>query len=591
MSRETRRKFLKTVPVAVAGAMASKTFAQGGQQAPVGPITAETIECAEKIPGLDFHADEEAAMAAGLNRNLATYSRLRDIKIGADIDPAIMFKPSLPGQEPKGPATPGAKIAYTRPPLTLKRPANLEDVAFWPVTHLAALIERKLVTSTELTKMYLGRLKRYQPQLNFYVTLTEDLALELAAKADAEIKAGKYKGPLHGIPWGGKDLLATKGIKTTWGGEPYMEQVFDYNASVVDRLTEAGAVLVAKLPLGALAQGDVWFGGQTKNPWNGGGASGSSAGPGSATAAGCVGFAIGTETRGSILSPSGVNGVVGLRPTYGRVSRYGAMALSNTMDKLGPMCRYVEDAILVLNAIYGPDKKDGTVADAALTGNRTQPLAGIKIGDGKDEFNHTAPTAAPAGAAGAGRAGGGGGRGGTPEQQAERRKNYDDVLETYRKLGAKLEPVELPDISITNTIGFILDAEAAASFDAITRSGEVDLLRTGQSRSSWPNTFKTARFIPAVEYIQANRARVLLMREFDKLMSQYHVLISAGSDATLSTTNLTGQPAMAVKCGIVNNSPQIVMLTGRLYDEGTMARVAMAFEQATEWKDRHPKLT
>lgn len=614
MSDETRRKFLKTVPVAVVGAMATKTFAQqGGAQAPTGPITPDTIECAEKIPGLDFHADEEAQMAAGLNRNLTTYARLRDIKITPDIDPAIMFKPSLPGQEPKGPATPGAKLAFTKAPMTLKRPANLEDVAFWPVAHLAALIERKLVTSTELTKMYLGRLKRYQPQLNFYVTLTEDLALQLAAKADAEIKAGKYKGPLHGIPWGGKDLLATKGIKTTWGGEPYMEQVFDYNASVVDRLTDAGAVLVAKLALGALAQGDMWFGGQTKNPWNGNGSSGSSAGPGSATAAGCVAFAIGTETRGSIMSPSGVNGVVGLRPTYGRVSRYGAMALSNTMDKLGPMCRYVEDTMLVLNVIYGPDKKDGTVADAALTWNPTQPLTGIKIAYVKSEFDPPPPPSAataagaavsagrPGGAAapagGAGRGGGGGGRGGlTPEQQAERRKNYDNVLATYRKLGAKLEPIDLNEImpqmsSLTSTLSFILDAESAASFDAVTRSGDVDLLRTGASKSTWPNTFKTARFIPAVEYIQANRARVLLMREFDKLMSQYHVLISAGSDATLSTTNLTGQPAMAVKCGIVNNSPQIIMLTGRLYDEGTMARVAMAFEQATEWKDRHPKLT
>jgi Asp-tRNA(Asn)/Glu-tRNA(Gln) amidotransferase A subunit family amidase len=339
----------------------------------------------------------------------------------------------------------------------------------------------------------------------------------------------------------------------------------------------------------------MWFGGQTKNPWNGAGSSGSSAGPGSATAAGCVAFAIGTETRGSILSPSGVNGVVGLRPTYGRVSRYGAMALSNTMDKLGPMCRYVEDTILVLNAIYGPDKKDGTVADAVLTWNPTQPLAGIKIAYVKSEFE---PQPAPAGgAAGGGRGGGGGGggRGLTPEQQAERRKNYDAVLETYRKLGAKLEPIELNDImpemsSLTNTLSFILDAEGAASFDALTRSGDVDLLRTGASKSTWPNTFKTARFIPAVEYIQANRARVLLMREFDKLMSKYQVLLSAGSDATLSTTNLTGHPAMAVKCGIVNNSPQIAMLTGRLYDEGTMARVALAFEQATIWKDKHPTM-
>ena len=598
MAKETRRKFLATVPAAVAGAaVAGKAFAQGQGQAPAGPVTPATIECAEVIPGLDFHADEEAAMASGLNRQLNVYKQLRNVPIGPEIDPAIIFKPSLPGQEPKTTATPGAKLTYSKPPTTLKRPANLEDVAFWPVTHLAALIERKLVTSTELTQMYLARLKKYQPTLNFYVTLTEDLALKQAAQADAEIKAGKYRGPLHGIPWGGKDLLATKGIKTTWGGEPYMEQVFDYDATVVERLTNAGAVLVAKLTLGALAQGDRWFGGQTKNPWNGGGASGSSAGPGSATAAGCVAFAIGTETRGSIISPSTVNGVVGLRPTYGRVSRFGAMALSNTMDKLGPMCRYVEDTILVLNAIYGPDGRDNSVGNAALTWNPTTPLAGIKIGYVKTEFEPAPPAPLPASAGAAGAAApagrpGGAGRGGlTPEQQAERRKNYDNVLETYRKLGAKLEPVELPDINaLTNMLSFILDAESAASFDDATRSGEIDLLRTGTSASTWPNTFKTARFIPAVEYIRAQRARVLLMREFDKLMSKYQVILHTGADGTLSTTNLTGQPAMAVKVGIVNNTPQVMMLTGRLYDEGTMARVAMAFEQATEWKDRHPKL-
>lgn len=600
MSKESRRKFLKTMPVAVAGAaVAGKVFAQG--QAPAGPITADTIECAEKIPGLDFHSEEEAAMARGLNQNLATYSRLRNVKIGPEIDPAIVFKPNLPGQEPKGPSTPGAKLTYTKPPMTLKRPANLEDVAFWPVTHLAALIERKLVTSTELTQMYLARLKRYQPTLNFYVTLTEELALKQAAQADAEIKAGKYRGPLHGIPWGGKDLLATKGIKTTWGGEPYVEQVFDYDATVVERLTNAGAVLCAKLTLGALAQGDQWFGGQTKNPWNGRGSSGSSAGPGSATAAGCVAFAIGTETQGSIISPSTANGVVGLRPTYGRVSRFGAMALSNTMDKLGPMCRYVEDAMLVLNVIYGPDGRDNSVADAALTWSPTRPLAGLRIGYVRSEFEVAAPAAAPAGApggagaagaAGAGRTGAAGaGRGGlTPEQQAERRANYDAVIATYKKLGAKIEAVDLPDLSISQAISFILTTESAASFDDVTRNGEVDLLATGTSKSSWPNTFKTARFVPAVEYIRAQRARVLLMREFDKLMSQYHVVLHAGSDQTLSTTNLTGHPAMAVKCGIVANAPQILMLTGRLYDEGTMARVAMAFEQATEWKDRHPKM-
>jgi Asp-tRNA(Asn)/Glu-tRNA(Gln) amidotransferase A subunit family amidase len=584
--QESRRKFLKTVPAAVAGAAVTGTaFAQGrGGQVP-GAITVDTIECAEKIPGLDFHTDEEQAIVNSLNQRANTFRALRDVPIGPEIDPAIVFKPYLPGQEPKGASTPGAKIPYSKPPMSLKRPANLEDAAFWPVTHLAALIERRLVTSTELTKMYLERLKRYQPTLNFYVTLTEDLALKQAAQADAEIKAGKYRGPLHGIPWGGKDLLATKGIRTTWGGEPYEAQVFDYDATVVERLTNAGAVLVAKLTLGALAQGDRWFGGQTKNPWNGGGASGSSAGPGSATAAGCVGFAIGTETRGSIISPSTANGVVGLRPTYGRVSRYGAMSLSNTMDKLGPMCRYVEDTMLVLNAIYGPDRRDNSVENAALSWAPSSPLAGVRIAYVRSEFE---PQPAAAGAAGGGR---GGGRGFSPEQLAERRKNYEDVIATYRKLGATLEPVELPNIgSLTNTLSFILDAEAAAAFDDLTRSGDVEQLRSGTSASSWPNTFRSGRFIPAVEYLRAQRARVLLMREFDTLMSKYQVLLSAGSDGTLSTTNLTGHPAMAVKCGIVNNTPQVLMLTGRLYDEGTMARVAMAFEQATSWKDRHPTM-
>jgi Asp-tRNA(Asn)/Glu-tRNA(Gln) amidotransferase A subunit family amidase len=261
------------------------------------------------------------------------------------------------------------------------------------------------------------------------------------------------------------------------------------------------------------------------------------------------------------------------------------------------MCRYVEDTMLVLNVIYGPDGRDNSVANAALSWNPAQPLAGIKIGYVRSEFEAPPASAPPAGAAApAGRAGApggaGAGRGGglTPEQQAERRKNYDDVIATYKKLGAKIEAVDLPDLSISQAIGFILTTESAASFDDVTRSGDVDLLATGTSKSTWPNTFKTARFVPAVEYIRAQRARVLLMREFDKLMSQYAVVLHAGSDQTLSTTNLTGHPAMAVKCGIVANAPQILMLTGRLYDEGTMARVAMAFEQATEWKDRHPKM-
>jgi Asp-tRNA(Asn)/Glu-tRNA(Gln) amidotransferase A subunit family amidase len=592
----SRRKFLKVVPAAVAGAVGAKAFAQG--QAPAGPVKPEIIDAAEKIIGLELHTDEEAAIANTLNGQLRTFQQLRRIPIGPEIDPAIMFKPSLPGKEPKGPATPGAPIKYSKAPLTLKRPANLEDVAFWPVGRLASLLERKLVTSAELTEMYLARLKRYQPRLNFYVTLTEDLARQQAADADREIRAGRYRGALHGLPWGAKDLFATKGIRTTWGGEPYVEQVFDYDATIVERLREAGAVLVAKLTLGALAQGDQWFGGRTNSPWNPQrGSSGSSAGPGSATAAGCVAFSIGTETRGSIISPSTANGVVGLRPTYGRVSRFGAMALSNTMDKVGPMCRYVEDCVLVLNAIYGPDKRDGTVADALFRWNPDAPLAGYKIAYVRSGFEAAAgrgaqpPAAGGAAGAAGGRAGGAptGGRGGMPPE--ERARVYGGVLETYRKLGANLTPVDLPDLSIGSTIGFILQTESAASFDELMRSGDSDLLRTGTSRSTWPNTFKAGRFIPAVEYLRAQRARVLLMRQMDEFMAPYDALLSAGSDQTLGVTNLTGHPAIALKCAIFNNDvPVMLMITGRLYEEAAICRTALAYEQATEWKDKHPTL-
>ena len=618
-SNESRRKFLKVVPVAMAGAVAGKALAQGAQAN--GPITADDIKAAEALDGVKFTSEEEAVAARGANANLNSFNRMRQITIPQDTEPAYVFKPSLPGKEPKGPATPGAPIKFTKPAMTLKRPQNLEDVAFWPVTKLAALVERRLVTSTELTNMYLARLKRYQPTLNFYVNLTEELALKQAAEADREIKAGKYRGPLHGLPWGAKDLFATKGIKTTWGGEPYVDQIIDYDATIVERLRDAGAVLVAKLTLGALAQGDVWFGGQTKNPWNPQtGSSGSSAGPGSATAAGCVAFGIGTETRGSILSPSSVNGLVGLRPTYGRVSRYGAMALSTTMDKIGPLCRYVEDAVLVFNAIYGPDKRDGSVADAAFHWAPDTPLAGLKIAYVKTAFDNAgqgrgggggrpggAPGAAGGGAAGApGAPGGGRGRGPqlTPEQQAalaaETKKVYDDVLETYRKLGAKLEPVDVPAElnQITGAIGFILDVESSASFDDATRSGDINqLLNPNGSRSSWPNTFRQARFVPAVEYIRAMRARTILMRQADDFFSKYDAVLEPGTGGTLAMTNLTGHPAMALKCGFTNTpgyangQPRVLMLTGRLYDEGTIARVALAYEQATEWKDRNPSLS
>lgn len=582
----TRRKFLKVVPAAVAGAVGTSAWAQQGP-APPGPITGPVVDAAEKVAGLEFHSDEEAAIARALNQNLATFQQLRQVDLPPETPPALTFHPALAGHTPKGPATPGRALRYARPPVrSVTRPANLEDVAFWPVTKLASLVERKLVTSTELTRMYLDRLKKHGPGLFCVVTLTEELALAQASQADKDIAAGRYKGPLHGIPWGAKDLFATKGIKTTWGAEPYAEQVLDYDATIVERLRDAGAVLVAKLSMGALAQGGVWFGGSTRNPWNiQQSSSGSSAGPGSATAAGLVGFSIGTETRGSIISPSATNGVVGLRPTYGRVSRHGAMELSWTMDKVGPMCRYVEDCVLVLNAIYGPDGRDGSVADAAFDWNPATPLSGYRLGYVRADFEPGPAGATGEAGAGRGGRGGGGGRGGAnpAEQAAERVKIMQDVLAVYRSLGARLEPVDLPNSVPVNALGFVLSVESAFAFDDLTRSRGIDMMQN----SSWPGTFRSNRFVPAVEYLRAQRVRTLLMQEWDSFMKPYDAFLSSNG-AGLAATNLTGHPAIALKCGFQGGAPRALMVTGKLYEEATIARIALAYEQATDWKDRHP---
>jgi Asp-tRNA(Asn)/Glu-tRNA(Gln) amidotransferase A subunit family amidase len=451
--------------------------------------------------------------------------------------------------------------------------------------------------------MYLDRLEKYGPKLNCVVTLTDDLALAQAAQADRDIRAGRYKGPLHGIPWGAKDLFATNGIPTTWGAGPFKNQVFDYDATIVERLRDAGAVLVAKLSMGALAQGDNWFRGRTNNPWNlERGSSGSSAGPGSATAAGLVVFGIGTETRGSIISPSAENGVTGLRPTYGRISRHGAMALSWTMDKIGPMCRSVEDCALVFNAIYGPDGRDETTVDAPFAWNPGVPLSKLRIGYVKSEFE-TVPAAF--GGRGGGRAGtsagsgasgaaGRGERGGmAPEQQQRQRETwlriFNDVLEVYRKAGATVTPIEIPAHvrSLSGALGFILSTEGAAAFDDLTRSEDIN----DPSLGAWPNSFRTHRFVPAVEYLRAQRARTLLMREMDALMSQYDVFLSPTQSATLGLTNLTGHPAVALKAGFIDNRPVELMVTGRLYDEATVLRVALAYERGTDWHLKNPVLT
>lgn len=583
----SRRRFLKTVPAAVAAGLAAPVLAQQQEQR----LARETLDCAEKVMGIDFSdADIDQALA-GVNRNLATFEQLREFQIPPETEPAVTFRPYLPGRKPAPGATPGAALNVRLQPPAARR-ASLDDLAFEPVTALAPLIRRRDVSATELTRMYLDRLKRYNPTLNVVVTLTEELALQQAAAADKEIRSGKYRGPLHGIPWGAKDLLATRGIPTTWGARPYEQQVFDYDATVVERLNAAGAVLVAKLSLGALAQGDRWFRGQTKNPWNPtdpnrGGSSGSSAGPGSATAAGLVGFAIGSETRGSIISPSAANGVTGLRPTYGRVSRYGAMALSWTMDKLGPMCRSVEDCVLVFNAIYGPDGRDQTVVDAPFKWNPDIPLSKLRIGYVKAEFDPPQPLAA------GGRGGGRGGRGGRSPEEVQKEREartriWNDALDVYRSLGATLIPIELPDSRLTNMLSFVLSVEAAAAFDDLTRSEDI----RDDSLGSWPNTFRTSRFVPAVEYIRAQRARTLLIQQTERLMDTVDVFLSpAPGSASLSLTNLTGHPAVAMKAGFYDNAPVMLMVTGRLYDEATMLRVALAFERATKWHRMNPVLT
>ena len=579
-----RRKFFSTL---IAASAAAPALAQQPASAPQ-RVDRLRLDAAESLFGVDFNEAEEQMALNSVNRNLDSYDQLRKLNIPLDTEPAITFRPYLPGKKPTGKSTPGAKLKFARPVV----PPNLkpEENAILPVTALATLIESKRITSTELTTIYLDRLKKYGETLKCVVTLTEELALKQAADADAEIKAGRYRGPLHGIPWGAKDLLATKGIKTTWGATPYKDQVIDVDATVVERLREAGAVLVAKLSMGALAQGGVWFGGSTRNPWNTErSSSGSSAGPGAATAAGLVGFSIGTETLGSIISPSVTNGVTGLRPTYGRVSRYGAMALSWTMDKIGPMCRSVEDCVLVLNAIYGGDGKDDTCTDAPLewnsistppsgggAGKPAPPLASLKIGYIQKEFegapNNPNPTEAQR------------------QTFSGRSAMYAEALDVFRKAGAKLEPMAMPDFP-SQAIGFVLSAEAAAAFDDLTRNKEQLASLTGQSPGDWPNTFRSSRFIPAVEYIRAMRARRLLMQKMDELMSQYDVFLSpAPGSSSLQVTNLTGHPAIVLKSGFIDNMPQSIMLTGRLYDEATLCRVALAYEQATEWHKRNPTL-
>ncbi|MDQ3668546.1 MAG: amidase [Acidobacteriota bacterium] len=574
-----RRTFVKLIPVLGVAAVANphlqmiSALAQTPSQTPAASpspppspaplrVTKEMLRGAEQLFGIELTDAQKQMALQNVNSNLERYETLRKINVPLDTEPATLFHPALPGKRFNVKA-----VTFKLSKIDRLNFNTVEDLAFATVPQLADLIRNRKVSSIDLTKMYLARLKRYGPKLNCTVTLTEELALAQAAEADREIKQGKYRGPLHGIPWGAKDLFATKGIRTTWGAEPYRDQVFDYDATLVSRLQDAGAVLVAKLSMGALAQGGRWFQGMTRNPWQveeqRTGSSGSSAGPASATAAGLVGFSIGTETLGSIVSPSSRCGVVGLRPTYGRVSRFGAMGLSWTMDKIGPICRGVEDCAAALHATYGPDEKDLTVRDVPFNWSPETPLSRMRIGYLKAEFDQ--------------------------QQDAERKATYQTALDALRNAGAKLEPIELPRFS-TAALRIILVAEAAAAFDDLTRDGGINQL-SGQEPGDWPNTFRSSRFIPAVEYIRAQRARTLLMREMDALMSKWDVFVSpAPGSASLLITNLTGHPAVCVPCGFPKGLPQSIMFTGGLYDEGAPLRVALAFERATNWHTMHPKM-
>jgi Asp-tRNA(Asn)/Glu-tRNA(Gln) amidotransferase A subunit family amidase len=529
-------------------------------------ITRDVLDEAEKVAGLDFTDAERDLMLEDLNDNLEGFQRLRAIGIGNEVRPALSFDPAVP--EAALPKERRPLVASR--PASVRRPADLEALACRPVTELAELVRTRQVTATELTRMYLARLERHGPTLECVIELTTDRALRQAAEADREIAAGRYRGPLHGIPWGAKDLLAVREYRTTWGAKPFEDQRIDDDATVVRRLDDAGAVLVAKLTLGALAWGDVWFGGTTKNPWNlEQGSSGSSAGSSAATVAGLVGFAIGSETLGSIVSPATRCGATGLRPTFGWVSRAGAMALSWSMDKLGPLCRTVEDCALVMAAIHGPDGKDPTVRDAAFAWDGTAGIRGIRVGYVASAFERD--------------------RG---DNGAEWRAFDLQALETMRRLVPDLVPVELPDGDRypPSAMGFILSVEAAAAFDELTRSNRDDLM-VRQVRNAWPNVFRASRLVPAVEYINANRLRTMLMHAMDDALRDVDVVITPSyAPRLLQYTNLTGHPAVVLPNGYRagDGTPTSISFIGKLFGDAQALAVAKTWQDATDFHTKHP---
>jgi Asp-tRNA(Asn)/Glu-tRNA(Gln) amidotransferase A subunit family amidase len=535
------------------------------QPQPPGKITREMLIAAETMVGLEFTDSKRDMMLQSLNQTLDGHAQLRTVPLRNAVLPAVRFDPVVPGSAAAvAPARPPIKATRGKPRLRVPvRPDRPEDLAFLTVAELGPLLRARKVTSVELTQLALDRLKRFDPELLCVVNLTEERALKQARAADDELRRGKVRGPLHGIPWGAKDLLSVPGYPTTWGSPIYRDQVLNETATVVDRLDAAGAVLVAKLSLGEFAQGDVWYGGMTKNPWKTDqGSSGSSAGPAAATASGCLPFAIGSETLGSIVSPATRCGITGLRPTFGRVSRAGAMALSWSMDKLGPLCRSATDCGLVFGAIHGPDGKDPTVYDRPFDWSPARGIAGLRIGYLKSSFDADHAT-----------------------------KAFDaQALEVLKGLGAELIPVELPPDIPTAPLRIILSAEAAAAFDEITRSGKDDKM-VRQTSGAWPNSFRASRFIPAVEYIQANRVRSLLMQRMDEVMRPVDVFVTPSfGGAVLLTTNLTGHPAVVLPNGFnPDGTPVSLSFIGRLFGEGELLALAEAYQGATGFHRRHPQ--
>jgi Asp-tRNA(Asn)/Glu-tRNA(Gln) amidotransferase A subunit family amidase len=545
----SRRQLLQAVSALGIGSLVfQRALAAQVQQA--GTVTPEMVQQAEWIAGLKLSEEDRKTAAQGLQRLLADFQTLRQIKLENGVAPALAFMPA-PWQASSAASGRGPGVSRDSP-VAPRRPDSAETLAFLPVSELSALLRTRQVSSTELTKLYLQRLHQYDPVLRCVVNYTEDLALRQAEHADREIAAGRYRGPLHGIPWGAKDLIAHPGYPTTWGATPFRNQILSVKATVAQRLEDAGAVLLAKLSLGALAMGDKWFKGMTRTPWNAKlGSSGSSAGSAAATAAGLVAFGLGSETLGSIISPCRQCGTTGLRPTFGHVSRYGCMSLAWSMDKIGPITRSVEDCALVLGAIHGADGLDASAVDRPFHWPPPRDIRWLRVGYIEGD------------------------------QAGKERKE----LEVLRDLGLKLVPIKLPDRQNLRALLVILNAEAATAFDDLTRQGITEGL------NDWPRTFRLGQFIPAVEYLRANRIRTLLMQQMEEVMAQVDLYVG-GND--LLITNLTGHPSLIVPNGLQKRGdgdmPISLTFTGRLYGETELLAVGHAYQQATGFHLRRPPM-